>query len=96
MVGFSSLFYGVPDIFAGFALFAAAGFGDGLGAYIGLFALGRGLMTIAGGGFADPSANSYKLFYGGGDFLIAAALLPSEFAWFFFLRGIASVAGLVM
>lgn len=95
MVGFSSLFYGVPDVLAGAAIAGSHGF-DSLVGYVGLFALARGLMTVSGGGLADPSSNSYKFFYGGGDLLVAGALLPSEFAWFFALRGIASAVGLVL
>lgn len=85
----------MPDLLVGMALVAAHGF-DALFGYVGLFALARGIMTFAGGGFADPAALEYKLFYGGGDWLIAYALLPSEAAWFFVVRGIASAVGLVL
>lgn len=95
MVGFSSVFYGVPDLLAGMALLGAHGL-EALFGYVGLFALARGIMTFAGGGLADPGSFEYKLFYGGGDFLIAGALLPGEAAYFFLVRGIASAVGLVL
>jgi hypothetical protein len=96
MVGFSSIFYGAPDLIAGLALVAVGGIAEGFTGWVGLFAIARGIMTIGGGGMSDPSDINYKLFYGGGDFLIGAAMLPSEFAYFFFVRGVASAVGLAL
>ena len=96
MIGFSSIFYGAPDLLAGLALVAVGGIAEGFAGWVGLFAIARGGMTIAGGGMSDPSDLAYKLFYGGGDWLVGAALLPSEFAYFFLARGVASAVGLVL
>ncbi len=94
MPGFSSFFYGIPDVLAGaFLMFSGAS--GWIASAAALFAITRGIVTISGGGLVDPGAIEYKLLYGGGDFLVGLAL-PSPFSLFYFARGVASAVGLVL